>query len=108
MAYTDIMGNSGVSYRFTAVLWTACALVVIWYIVCVFVSIFGCEPVSYFWNKAQEGHCIDEVKFFRGNGITNMLLDILTLILPLPMVWRLDLGLQQKIAVTGIFGLGTL
>lgn len=99
---------SGISQRFTAVLWATFALIVVYFIICVCVSVFGCEPVSYFWNKSQGGHCINEVEFFRGNGITNMLLDIIVLCLPLPMVWRLDLGLQQKIAVTGIFGLGTL
>lgn len=99
---------SGVSRRFTAVLWATCALVVVYCIICVFISIFGCQPVSYFWDKTQNGHCIDEVMFFRANGITNMLLDILVLVLPLPMVWRLDLELRQKMIVTGIFMLGVL
>ncbi|KAJ4394474.1 hypothetical protein N0V93_003692 [Gnomoniopsis smithogilvyi] len=97
----------GISHRFTVILWATGTLVVTYFIICVCVSIFGCVPVSYFWDKAQTGHCINEVEFFRGNGIVNMLLDVLILCLPLPMVWRLDLGLQQKIAVTGIFGLGT-
>lgn len=99
---------SGISRRFTFALWCNAALVVFWFIACVIVSIAGCQPVSYFWNKLQTGQCIDEVSFFRGNGITNMILDFFVLILPLPMVWRLDLGLRQKLIISGIFLLGTL
>lgn len=80
----------------------------LWFVICVIMSIAGCQPVSYFWNKLQTGRCINEVDFFRGNGITNMMLDFLVLVLPLPMVWRLDLKLRQKLVVTGIFMLGIL
>lgn len=106
--FANIVCCSGISHRFTAILWATCGLVVSYFVICVTVSVFGCQPVSYFWNKSQSGHCINEVEFFRGNGIVNMLLDVLILCLPLPMVWRLDLLLQQKVAVTGIFGLGAL
>lgn len=68
----------------------------------------GCEPVSYFWNKDQSGSCINEVNFFRWNGIVIMLLDILVLCLPLPMTWRMKMSLRQKFIVTGIFRLGGL
>lgn len=37
-----------------------------------------------------------------------MILDFIVLVLPLPMVWGLDLGLRQKLVVTSIFMLGTL
>lgn len=100
--------HSGVSHRFTTALWCTAGLVVLWFIACVTISIAGCSPVSYFWNKLQDGYCIDEVMFFRGNGITNMILDFIVLILPLPMAWSLDLGLRQKLVITGIFMLGTL
>ncbi|KAF3762737.1 hypothetical protein M406DRAFT_18111, partial [Cryphonectria parasitica EP155] len=97
----------GISRRFTIAIYVVGVLVVSYFIVCVVLSIAGCQPVSYFWNKAQAGRCFNEVNFFRANGITNMLLDITVLILPLPMVWRLDLELRQKLAVTGMFLLGS-
>lgn len=100
----------GVSTRFRAALGVAGFFVISYFVICVTISIFGCQPVSYFWDKHQpgSGHCIQEVQFFRFNGITNMLLDVMVLLLPIPMVWKLNLERQQKIAVTGMFLLGLL
>lgn len=75
----------GVSRRFTINVWIAFGLICCFFVICVTASIAGCSPVSYFWNKQQQGYCFDEVNFFRGNGIANMLLDIYILFLPLPM-----------------------
>lgn len=98
----------GVYVRFQKALWGAWALLVAYFLVAFILAVGGCQPASFFWDKDQKGHCIDEVNFFRWNGIVNMLLDVMVLILPLPMVWRLNLGVRQKLALTGIFMLGAL
>lgn len=68
-----------------------------------------CHPISFFWNKTTEGgHCIDEVLFFKVNGIANLILDVIVLALPLAMVWRLHMKMKQKLALSGIFLLGGL
>ncbi|OQE18778.1 hypothetical protein PENFLA_c020G01594 [Penicillium flavigenum] len=83
-------------------------LVVAYFIVCSIVSIVGCSPVSKSWDTSQPGHCIDEVAFFRWNGVGSMLLDFLVLCLPFPMVWRVNTTTRQKCILTGIFLLGGL
>lgn len=98
----------GVSSRFVKALWVTFALVMAYFIVCSIVAIAGCRPVTYFWDKAGGGTCIDETQFFRWNGIMNMDLDILILVLPLPMVWNLNLAVGQKLQLTGVFALGIL
>ena len=42
------------------------------------------------------------------NSIGNIVSDFIILLLPIPVVWRLQLRLKQKFAVMGIFGLGFL
>lgn len=98
----------GVSARFTWFLWSAWTLVMIYFVAALSLAVGGCHPSSYFWDKSQQGTCIDEVNFFRWNGIVNMLLDVMVLVLPQPMVWRLNLRLRQKLILTSIFLLGTL
>ena len=39
-------------------------------------------------------------------GIITIILDFLLLLLPVPIVWQLDLAFKQRIAVGGLFGLG--
>ncbi|KAJ5119097.1 hypothetical protein N7476_011448 [Penicillium atrosanguineum] len=96
----------GVIKGFRWVLWTAGFLVIAYYIACVITSIAGCSPVNKFWNPSVPGKCINEVEFFRYNGIANMLLDVMVLCLPYPMAWRLQATARQKLILTGMFLLG--
>jgi hypothetical protein len=88
--------------RFTGFLVTA------YWIACSIVAIWGCSPVSYFWNMKQPGSCINETNFFRWNGIANIILDFLVLCVPFPMLWYLKASLRQKLVLSGIFLLGGL
>lgn len=98
----------GVSRRFVIALWVAMFLVVAYFVTCVVLSIAGCEPVSYFWDKNQEGGCINEVEFFKWNGIFNMLLDVLVFCLPMPMLFKVQLRRREKVFTVGLFSLGAL
>ncbi|KAJ5372315.1 hypothetical protein N7517_004321 [Penicillium concentricum] len=96
----------GVVRSFRWILWASGFLVVAYFIVCSVVSIVGCSPVSKAWNTNEPGHCIDELSFFRWNGVGNMFLDFLVLCLPIPMAWRVNTTTRQKYILTGIFLLG--
>lgn len=98
----------GVVSRFRWVLWISGFIITGYFIACVIASIAGCSPVSYYWDKQQPGACIDEVNFYRWNGIVNMLLDVLVLVLPFPMTWRVKTSLRQKLVLSSIFCLGGL
>lgn len=72
-------------------------------------AFLGCTPFAYNWDKKNiDGHCVNLVAFFRWNGICNLLLDFLVLVLPIPMVWRLKIASRQKLELSGIFLLGLL
>jgi hypothetical protein len=98
----------GVVKSFRWALWGSGFLVIAYFIACTITAIAGCSPVSKFWDPKEPGHCIDEVAFFRWNGVGNMLLDFLILCLPLPMAWRVKTTMRQKWVLTGIFLLGGL
>ena len=102
----------GIVKRFRYALWTSWVLILSYFVACVIASIAGCEPPSYLWDRFRDpntpGGCFDEVAFFRWNGLANMLLDILMLVLPLPMVWRMRTSRRQKFLLTGIFLIGSL
>ena len=41
-------------------------------------------------------------------GIFNLLLDVCVVVIPMPILWGLKMNMSKKIALTGIFGLGTV
>ena len=56
----------------------------------------------------NQENCVHQVPFYYGNSITDLLTDVMVLVLPLPMIARLQMPLKQKMAVAGMFLLGTL
>ena len=67
---------------------------------------FFCRPVSYFWNKEQEGKCMNTFSYYMACAALNVFTDLVILILPIPTVWSLQLPKRQRLVLIGIFSLG--
>ncbi|KAL8894621.1 MAG: hypothetical protein Q9192_004176, partial [Flavoplaca navasiana] len=71
-------------------------------------QIFGCSPRSKYWEPSTPGHCIDYTKAGLAYGSMNIISDLLILILPIPLVWRLKLSRREKVGISVIFMSGTI
>ena len=72
-----------------------------------FLIFFACNPVAKFWDVTiKHGSCINMTVFSISAGYTNIIFDMILVIIPLPTVWRLNLPVRQKIAVSAIFMAG--
>ena len=71
-------------------------------------QIFGCRPVAKSWTPDLPGHCISTRKADYGYVSLNIISDLLIFVLPLPMVWRLQLSPRDKLGVSVIFVIGSL
>ncbi|MCJ1350229.1 MAG: hypothetical protein MMC33_000210 [Icmadophila ericetorum] len=78
-----------------------------WFLAQEFGSIFKCIPASALWDSSVRGHCINLQQFILGVSVPNIVIDVALLVLPLPFVWGLQLNRSQKLAVSGIFLLGS-
>ena len=83
-------------------------LLLMWLVGSMFGAIFQCTPIERYWNEKLDGHCIDPYIYFVSISSANLLTDVIVLILPLRVVWKLNVTLRQKIALTGVFALGGL
>ncbi|KAJ6076167.1 hypothetical protein N7499_008148 [Penicillium canescens] len=81
--------------------------VVAWGITGLIGNIFQCWPVQYFWIKNIEGHCMaGQTTFFIIIGSLSTVENVVIVLLPLPVVWRLQMPLQEKIELTFLFTVG--
>ncbi|KAM0794379.1 hypothetical protein BDR22DRAFT_895231 [Usnea florida] len=85
-------------------------LCVLWAIVAVFLLIFQCTPVSAAWNLELEttpgaATCLPSSLDF-GLEISNVILDVLILALPVHMIRNLQMKFSKKIGIIGVFLLG--
>ena len=75
------------------------------------VVIFTCKPISYFWDQVIDptgGSCVDIRAFYYAVNIINILMDIVLLVLPISKIWQLQMPTRKKVAICGIFFLGSL
>ncbi|KAI4254521.1 MAG: hypothetical protein LQ352_003055 [Teloschistes flavicans] len=84
------------------------SLVLAWGVAVIIVTIFQCTPVSGFWNRNKPADCtVSDYAFFIGNAVPNIVTDLALLLLPLPFISRLHRTTSQKIALAGVFSLGS-
>ena len=74
----------------------------------VFSSIFGCKPIQAFWTLKQPFHCLDQYAVWFVNGGMNILTDLAIIMLPMPVISKLNLPRGQKHALIAIFAIGGL
>lgn len=71
---------------------------------------FQCRPVSYFWNQwdgEHDGWCLSIGSITWAHSILNILLDLATLGMACWVVKGLNMNVQKKISVVGMFALGS-
>lgn len=76
-----------------------------------FVTIFQCHPVSYFYDKSQDGTCVDmNVVIALGfvYSVSSIITDFTFAILPALIVWNLQLKRRTKIALIPLLTMGVV
>lgn len=67
-----------------------------------------CRPIAYNWNRGIPGSCGDVRKIQYASAGFNMVIDLLVVLLPLPVVWRLQMSSRKKMGVSASFAIGVL
>jgi len=83
-------------------------IVAAWCISSVLVTSFQCDPIAAVWNFNLQATCLDPVVFSLAVAVTGVLTDLIVLVLPLQVVWKLHLPTRQKLTLSAIFLLGGL
>ena len=90
-------------------MYVTAGIVIIFWFCTVFVTIFQCNPVRGAWDfTLQEKTCIPILKFLYVAASFNLATDLLLCISPLPLCWRLRIGINERIALCLLFGVGFL
>ncbi|KAF1957835.1 hypothetical protein CC80DRAFT_491187 [Byssothecium circinans] len=76
----------------------------------IIVSVAQCRPFSARWSgeAAMAKYCINSMSYFRWLVFVNMITDVVMLILPIPIIWNIQLGVRERIALILVFALGSV
>ncbi|KAK1522397.1 uncharacterized protein CCOS01_10109 [Colletotrichum costaricense] len=69
--------------------------------------IFQCTPIQSIWNRAIPSQCLNLSAISSGGAACSILEDIVLIILPVPELMRLQLDKKKKVALFGMFALGS-
>lgn len=98
------------------VTWTMIAVVSLWGVIFFSLALFSCRPIEKNWNWKMPGKCVgwgtkDPGTFFPSwatHSASNMFIDILILVLPIPFLRALRIQGRERLALIGLFVVGTI
>lgn len=72
-----------------------------------FATIFACGThFSYWWSSAGaelKAHCINTQTLGYAQSVSDFIIDVLIVTIPIPPIWRLHLSLKRKLGVVAVF-----
>ncbi|KAK8089403.1 hypothetical protein PG997_004364 [Apiospora hydei] len=96
------------------VIYVTISVVVVWNTIYAFLAAFQCVPVQHFWQRISDpdgGQCLSEEIItgttYAAAGI-NCLADWILGLLPIALVWNLELNRRTKASIAGILALGII
>ncbi|MCJ1467815.1 hypothetical protein MMC07_006440 [Pseudocyphellaria aurata] len=68
-----------------------------------------CWPLKFLWDRTiPGGHCIDIMAWYRWSLFMNIVTDVAMLIIPLPVIWKIQNTRKVKIGLTITFATGNI
>ncbi|KAI5779977.1 hypothetical protein EDC01DRAFT_668681 [Geopyxis carbonaria] len=87
--------------------WGVVSLSVMFWVACILTGFLMCRPLAFNWDKSiEDAHCGNTYSQEVGSAAINMILDFMIVILPLPVLWSLQVPVKKKIMLSGVLSLG--
>ncbi|KZZ97397.1 integral membrane protein [Moelleriella libera RCEF 2490] len=99
-----LQGTDHKIYRM--VVWGTMIAVFLAHLGCTLSLIFACTPVEKSWKPWVTGSCLQPGPSFTGYAVVTIVSDVVVAILPIPVLLRLNVRLEKKLGLIGIFMLG--
>lgn len=94
---------------FRTLCWVVVALNIMTLISVILGTCLICRPITYSFDKTiAGGSCGDLLQFELYTAISNLIADSITVILPMPMLWRLQMQKKKKVQLSIVLGMGTM
>lgn len=67
-----------------------------------------CLPIHGFWQPDVPHHCFDQVTYYIAQWSLNFATDVLVVLMPIPLLWKLHLPTVRRVGLVVVFLLGGL
>ncbi|KAH8748435.1 hypothetical protein F5883DRAFT_239441 [Diaporthe sp. PMI_573] len=95
--------------KFRAMVYAVMITTILYSLLGSFEFLFTCKPIAKVWDLTiTSGSCYSGAKILAVHGGLSIATDIAMLVLPITMLWKLQLPRRRKVAVAALFMTGTL
>ena len=91
---------------FRKIICATAAFVVAWGIGITVTLFLVCRPLQAYWDYTVNAKCFNIVPFVYFTNISNLITDIWIFLMPVPMIWHLQLPTKKKLLLSLIFCIG--
>ncbi|KAH8788357.1 hypothetical protein F5883DRAFT_635253 [Diaporthe sp. PMI_573] len=82
------------------------AVVIAYWIGTFWADAFLCNPPRKAWDVDIPGTCGNANMMYTAMASADLIIDIIVILLPMPILWTLQLKTSKKVLLTAVFGLG--
>ena len=82
------------------------SLVVLWFAASIVAFLLDCRSIRKRWDKDVPGKCGNATVEWLSFAGVHMVFDLVSVLLPLPIIWRLQMPTRKKFGVSMTFALG--
>lgn len=102
-----------VDKRFRIAAWITGGILVLWSLITILLAIFSCRPIKASWDLKvrMDPKTVCYPKAYDVSnvyGFCNVITDVVLIVLPIPLVWKMQVNLKKKLAVAMVFATGAL
>ncbi|KAI5240906.1 hypothetical protein E4T43_05753 [Aureobasidium subglaciale] len=97
---------AGFNRTYATVVWVVMGSVIVCQILFTILLSAGCRPIAKQWDPSIPGTCLNALPIYFALGGTSLGWDLIIIILPFPILRRLHLDWQRKVALLAVFSLG--
>ena len=98
----------GTKQSFRISVFIVMAIVWAWSVSVILETFLLCRPLAYNWDTTIRGTCGNRNATYVVAGTMNLITDLLVMALPVPHIWKLQLNVAKKVALSSVFCLGLL
>ncbi|KAL8667457.1 MAG: hypothetical protein Q9202_000673 [Teloschistes flavicans] len=88
--------------------YTIMAVQTAWMVTFMVLAFAQCQPVQKIWHPEIEGTCVDQRAFVGYISLPNIFVDAALLLIPMPIVWNLQISRRRKFLLAPIFVMGAV
>ncbi|KAI4231901.1 MAG: hypothetical protein LQ352_008377, partial [Teloschistes flavicans] len=100
-----------VDRKFRIAAWITGAVLVLWSLITILLAIFSCRPIKASWDLKvrmdpktvcyPKAYDVENIY-----GFCNVITDVVLIVMPIPLVWKMQVNLKKKLGVAMVFATG--